>query len=196
HVCRLEEDLGNRGQGEPAQVGALVQTVVGQVVRDRDVGHLQILAVDVLGQDLGGFDDLLGDPRNLAGHDHVKPTPTLPATVGVYGQSGVRVGVVADVGALVDTRPHPVVVLSREQDGGPVGLQTFLDQEGELPGELVFGVPAGGFGSHCVAGLLTVSHGHRFIDLLGCLRVATVVTGIDDDHTAPEGTIPGGSLLG
>src|SRR5699024_3930366 len=88
HVCRLEEDLGNRGQGEPAQVGALVQTVVGQVVRDRDVGHLQILAVDVLGQDLGGFDDLLGEPRNLAGHDHVKPTPTLRATVGVYGQSG------------------------------------------------------------------------------------------------------------
>src|SRR5699024_4561515 len=55
HVRRLEEDLGNRGQGESAQVGAFVQTVVGQVVRDRDVGHLQILAVDVLGQDLGGF---------------------------------------------------------------------------------------------------------------------------------------------
>ena len=104
HVRRLDEHLGNGRQVEPAQVVAGVDTVVTEVRREGQARRGSE-CIAQLQRELGArLDDAVVVPGDEQGLDHVEAAPVGGSTVGVDGDGGVGVGVVADRGALGDAR--------------------------------------------------------------------------------------------
>jgi hypothetical protein len=111
---------------------------------------------------------------------------------------GVRAGLVADLGALVDARTHPVIVGSGQHDLRSGLAQQLLELQGDAQVVGGFGVARGGLGPDRVARLgLAIADRYLLIDLLGVRAVLAVVPWVDrDDHAGEPGIRTGDAIRG
>jgi hypothetical protein len=113
--------------------------------------------------------------------------------VGVDGDDRVGVGLLPGASALVDARPHAVVVGAGEFDADAARGQPLLHPPRDVEGEGVLGVVRVGAGPGGVAGLRAAAAvRNRAVDRRGRGRVAAVVPGIEDDDACGTGRVARG----